>query len=97
LVEDVIIRVRSAAEKIGDDSSGANFRNYPHSQGVARAIDRHEFNFRKFFAEFVEQRFAAVAADVEVKLTFFLGRGNRLFPSRLPRRLCIRSEQRAGA
>ena len=94
-VKNFVIRIRAAAEKIGDHFAGANFSDDPRSQGVAGAVDRDQFDLGKLFAELVEQRLGAVAADVEIQLAFFLCRGKRLFPSRLPRGLCIRSEQRA--
>src|SRR4029077_9350051 len=94
-VKHLVIRVRTAAEQIGDNIAGANLRDNSCAQGIPSAIDRDQFDLGKLFAEFVEQRLGAVAADVEVELSFFLCGGNRLFPSRLPRGLCIRSEERA--
>ena len=57
------------------------------------AIDRDQFDLGKLFAEFVEQRLAAVAADVKVELSFFLWRRQRSFPNSPARRLCIGGEQ----
>ena len=94
-VKHFVIRVRTAAEQIGDNIAGANLRDNSRAQGIPSAVDRDQFDLGKLFAEFVEQRLGAVAADVEVELSFFLCGGKRLFPSRLPRGLCIGSEERA--
>ena len=89
LVKDFVIGIRPAAEKIGDYPAGAHFTDNPCSQAVARAVDTDQLNFGKLFAERIEQRLGAVAADVEVKLALLLCASERFLPRRLPGGLCV--------
>src|SRR5437660_9755266 len=89
LVEDFVVCIRASAEKIRDEFAGANFSDNPRSQAVPGTVDGDQLNFWKLFAELVEQRFGAVAADVEIELTFFLCRCDGFFPDDLPRRFPI--------
>ena len=92
-VEHFVIGIRPAAEKIGDNIAGAKLGNNPRTKRVSRPVDRDKPDLGKFFAEFIEQRLRAVAADVEIQPPLLLRGRNRILPSYLPRGLSIRGKQ----
>ncbi len=66
-VEHFVIGIRAAAEKIGDHMAGADLGYDPRAQRIAGAVHRDQFDLGKLLAELVQQRLAAVTADVKVQ------------------------------
>src|SRR6266511_3950083 len=92
-VKDLEIRYRSTAVEIGQHVPRARFGDNARTQRIAGAVGAEYFDLGKLFAEFVQQRLAAVAPDVKIQLSFFLRGRNRILPGDLPRGLSIRGKQ----
>src|SRR6516165_7991772 len=85
LIKHLVIRVRAPAEEIGDYPPSSHLSDNPRSQAIPGSVNGNQLNFWKLLTEFIEQRFSAITANIEVESAFFFCRHERLFPCHLPR------------